>query len=549
MQASSQESEHSRPPFDAVRARQIVALCANPPSETPRDAGLRAAFAVYHRSLFQTDEEAWVNYGSSRQRYYEWKAAVEAVRSYDEIDALSSANGNHAPPPAERNMQTVDGDLRVRGIVYAENFVPTGPPGAPPPPPSPPAESDERLSVTPPSSELQSTTASVPEEGERETNSDRRPAGVSVASAGAVAGAVAGGMGAAPAAVAGVQAIGFGAGGIASGSTAAAIMSAQASAGGVVAGSTTATLQSIGATASLSALGTGPIVAVAAVGAIAGATVLGGGAYLAYKMIAHKPDGQEPEQSEGLKTGKWMVITEEGSAGVRFYSFESQELAWRYFNDSWHARIILNESGEEREAGGVNGLARQNIRKQLGVSPHNSTNGFSPSWLATGKVVALHNSKHNRFVRMIDETVDGKGGPMNREHLPAAWRSERFTVVDAGCGEFAFHSEVQGRFIRMIDHLVDAKGGEQAVDELPGHWAAERFVIVDAGNGLVALHSTRNNRFVKMDGDCVNGGGGRRDAVSLPDSWDSERFSVVELDKKQQDKKDVGDSGSGPSSS
>jgi hypothetical protein len=90
------------------------------------------------------------------------------------------------------------------------------------------------------------------------------------------------------------------------------------------------------------------------------------------------PDGQESERTEGGSgRGKWMVVTGEGIGQVRFYSFCSQELARRHFNDALTARVILGEV--KAEAG--HWLALQTIRKQFGVSPCNSTNGFRQPWL------------------------------------------------------------------------------------------------------------------------------------------------------------------------
>jgi hypothetical protein len=303
--------------------------------------------------------------------------------------------------------------------------------------------------------------------------------------------------------------------------------------GGIIAGGATATLQSVGATATAGALGAGTIAGIAVAGAIAGAGLLGGAAFVAYQFIAHQPDGQTPQQSEGTRLGMWTVITEEGWGQVRFYLFDSKDLAWRYFNDAWHARVIVNEHGVEVEAAdGGNGAALHTVRMQLGVSPHNSTNrnGFIPTWLAAGNVIALHSPTHNRFIRMMGDHVDAWGGTMDLDDLPEEWDSERFTLVDAGNGEFALHSATHKRFVRMVDATVDSKGGEKAADELPRGWVCERFTIVDAGGGLIALHSKNNNRFIKMDGWDVNGKGwsgcGRRDAGSLPSSWDSERFAV-----------------------
>ena len=58
-----------------------------------------------------------------------------------------------------------------------------------------------------------------------------------------------------------------------------------------------------------------------------------------------------PEQSpDGAKLGSWMVVTEEGIRRFRFYRFENEETAWRYFNDAWHCCVILNDKGEEQAA-------------------------------------------------------------------------------------------------------------------------------------------------------------------------------------------------------
>ena len=325
------------PPFDAARARQIVSHCESPPSENPREPGLRAAFAVYHSSLFATEKEALEFYESSPQRYYEWKPCVSQVKNTEDVDRLLEQTTHD---------MTVDGDLRVSGLVIAEGFVSRGPPSAPPPPPSPPGEEETK---------------------EASGDENTRNGGVAAAATGAAVGAAVGSAVAVPATVAAVQAVGFTTGGIASGSTAAAIMSAEAiaSSGAVAAGGTTATLQSIGATASVGALGAGPVAAIVVTGVLASAVVLGGVGYLAHKMATRKPDGQDPESVDSVQFGKWMVVTEEGISNVKFYRFETAALAWRYFNDSIVCRVILNEQGEEQAHGGNNFLALGTIRNSL----------------------------------------------------------------------------------------------------------------------------------------------------------------------------------------
>ena len=60
-------------PFDAAakdRAKRIAAAAGKPKT---RDEGLKAIHAALHRKHFSDDRAAWEAYGSSRQRFYEWK--------------------------------------------------------------------------------------------------------------------------------------------------------------------------------------------------------------------------------------------------------------------------------------------------------------------------------------------------------------------------------------------------------------------------------------------------------------------------------------------
>ena len=70
------------------------------------------------------------------------------------------------------------------------------------------------------------------------------------------------------------------------------------------------------------------------------------------------------------------------------------------------------------------------------------------SLLQPGAVVALYSSSHKRFIRMVNETVDANGGPIEFDDLPLLgpdrWSSELFTVVDVGKGEIALHSPWHG---------------------------------------------------------------------------------------------------------
>ena len=78
---------------DKELALQIVALCEKPPSKKPREPGQRAIVAIARRPHFSTDEGAWSAYGSSMQRFYEWKPAVDAA-----LAASSCAIPSLMPP-------------------------------------------------------------------------------------------------------------------------------------------------------------------------------------------------------------------------------------------------------------------------------------------------------------------------------------------------------------------------------------------------------------------------------------------------------------------
>ena len=93
---------------------------------------------------------------------------------------------------------------------------------------------------------------------------------------------------------------------------------------------------------------------------------------------------------------------------------------------------------------------------------------------------------------------------ISRTFQKSGTRSASRWSMQATVGEFALHSASHKRFVRMVEETVDSKGGEKAANELPRGWDGERFTIVDAGGGLIALHSKNNNRFIKMDGGDAN---------------------------------------------
>ena len=75
------------PPFDRDDALAMaIAAGEDAPSQRPQEAGLRAVFAVMQLRHFSRPEESWSHYGSSRQRFYEWRTCIEAVMARDNDD-------------------------------------------------------------------------------------------------------------------------------------------------------------------------------------------------------------------------------------------------------------------------------------------------------------------------------------------------------------------------------------------------------------------------------------------------------------------------------
>ena len=81
---------------------------------------------------------------------------------------------------------------------------------------------------------------------------------------------------------------------------------------------------------------------------------------------------------------------------------------------------------------------------------------------------------------MSGEDVEGFGRICNANSLPADWACERFTLVNAGNGKYAFHNSLHNRFIRLCHGFVDTCGGPKYVNNLPSEsvWESERFEII-----------------------------------------------------------------------
>eukprot|EP00747_Dinoflagellata_sp_TGD_P031070 gnl/TRDRNA2_/TRDRNA2_135053_c0_seq1.p1 gnl/TRDRNA2_/TRDRNA2_135053_c0~~gnl/TRDRNA2_/TRDRNA2_135053_c0_seq1.p1 ORF type:complete len:723 (+),score=125.29 gnl/TRDRNA2_/TRDRNA2_135053_c0_seq1:138-2171(+) len=135
--------------------------------------------------------------------------------------------------------------------------------------------------------------------------------------------------------------------------------------------------------------------------------------------------------------------------------------------------------------------------------------------------------------------MDGSG-----EHawgsLPDGWTWERFVVVDAGKGEFAFHSEIHNRFIRMHQNVKMDNSGTKDFNKLPAGWTWERFVPVEVGDGKIALHSRIHGRFIRLRADNnLADGSDKKQRNALPPGWTWERFQVLDLGPAKTNCKDV----------
>merc|ERR550514_1579043 len=120
------------------------------------------------------------------------------------------------------------------------------------------------------------------------------------------------------------------------------------------------------------------------------------------------------------------------------------------------------------------------------------------------------------------------------DQLPTGWTWERFTPVDGTISAvstlapgkvMALHNKVHNRFVRMYGDGQDASDVKPA-NELPSGWSWERFTVVDAGNGQIALHNKAHNRFLRMHEDKMDGSD-KRGADQLPTGWTWERFTPV----------------------
>ena len=120
------------------------------------------------------------------------------------------------------------------------------------------------------------------------------------------------------------------------------------------------------------------------------------------------------------------------------------------------------------------------------------------SSIAHGNIVAFHSKRHNRFIRLYEGLVNGRGGRKDIDKFPEKWDSEEFLVVQLAESTFAFYSVPHGQYISMNKNrtMIGINSKAQEDDE---NFDEHEFIVRDEGKGKVSLLSIRHDCFVRMD--------------------------------------------------
>jgi hypothetical protein len=142
---------------------------------------------------------------------------------------------------------------------------------------------------------------------------------------------------------------------------------------------------------------------------------------------------------------------------------------------------------------------------------------------AHGNVVALVSSKHNRILRVGDQSLIDAYGKCSDQppSLPLEWDRERFLVVRVGERNCALFSLSARRFIRVVDENgLSLSGLERASNLEPT--GGEIFTIQKGINGNVSFFSQMTGSFVSIN---------QKGVVSAlaTEAGESEHFKVLVL--------------------
>ena len=148
-------------------------------------------------------------------------------------------------------------------------------------------------------------------------------------------------------------------------------------------------------------------------------------------------------------------------------------------------------------------------------------------WFEPGSTIALHNTHHNRFIRMRnDGNLDGS--PEHSTYQPG-WRWELFIVVDAGFGEIALYSPDHLRYVAMHSGAAGpTMGSTKAIfGSQPG--PEERFAVRRV-SGEFGLHCSVHNSFITMEGTTIRPTAGQFSFSHLNAVHTWERFRIVKVE-------------------
>jgi len=109
-----------------------------------------------------------------------------------------------------------------------------------------------------------------------------------------------------------------------------------------------------------------------------------------------------------------------------------------------------------------------------------------------GAIVSFHNPATSRLVAMISDTNMGTKWHSAWSEVGWNWYEEKFRIVDGGGDLIALHNGKRNRYVRMIGGDMDTSA-VMGYSELPSwsSWPSERFRVVDLGDGQVGVHSPR----------------------------------------------------------
>eukprot|EP00931_Biecheleriopsis_adriatica_P113943 TRINITY_DN8926_c0_g1_i1.p1 TRINITY_DN8926_c0_g1~~TRINITY_DN8926_c0_g1_i1.p1 ORF type:complete len:320 (+),score=35.04 TRINITY_DN8926_c0_g1_i1:107-1066(+) len=122
-----------------------------------------------------------------------------------------------------------------------------------------------------------------------------------------------------------------------------------------------------------------------------------------------------------MAVGRWMVVTEEGDGNVKFYKFDHEKNARKYFEGLKVTRILYDATHLELEWGGPNLLARNTIRAHVA----RATSMVKGSWMVVTEEgigdVKFYKFDHEKDARNYFEGLKVTRILYDATHLEREW--------------------------------------------------------------------------------------------------------------------------------